>query len=207
MSEVTPTAPPAIQESHLAQEAIITEAITTTAVAPIEVTQGGSISFDEQMVNELLGQHSDPSADMPFIISGLSPVSSSSMQTTDAPSQAQSIRDEEILAEINAELEAAGRSGNAGSETAVHSPAPLRMVSPGGTVVDTHVFVPSSVADPVPPTPSVGSMHLGSSSEEDVDIMPPAGEQPSESKPSKRRISVSSESEGEPLKRRPKKKK
>lgn len=108
------------------------------------------------------------------------------------------IRDEEILVEIDAELEAAGQCGNIGSGMAVHSPAPLRIISPGGTI-------PSSVADHVPPTLPVGSIHLESSSEEDVDIMPPAGEQPSKGRGSKRK--VSSESEGSPLKRKPRKKK
>lgn len=78
VTEVTLTAPPATQEPHQVQKAIITETITTTAAVPIEVTQGSLLSFDEQMMNELLGRHSDPFADLPFVLSGLLPTSSAS---------------------------------------------------------------------------------------------------------------------------------
>ena len=111
------------------------------------------------------------------------------------------------MAEINAEIEAAGRDGSAGVRTTMHSPAPLNVILPSGSVAGTRVSAPSSVADPVPPTPPVESLHVDSSSKEDIDIMPPAEEQPPERKPSKRRISVPSDSDDEPLIRRSKKKK
>lgn len=101
-----------------------------TAVVFTEMTQGSSLSLDEQMVSEQLGQHDGSFTDLPFIVSELPPASSSITQTTVAPSQAQSARDEEIFVEINAELKAAGHEGGAGTRTTVHSPAPLNVILP-----------------------------------------------------------------------------
>ena len=152
------------------------------------------------MASELLGQHGGFSTDLSFIVSDLPPTSSSSMQTADAPSQAQTIRDEEILAEIQAQLEAAGHSGSAGGSATAHSSTPARIVPSGGTIS-------ISVTDPVPPTPPAGSLPVDSSSEEDIDIMPPAEESPPKRRHSKR-ISVASDSDNdEPLIRKTKKRK
>ena len=112
MTGVAPTV--AAQESSRGDKAIATETTVVTAVSA-ETTQGGSLSADEQMVSELLGEQGGSFSDLPFIIvSSLPPSSSSSMQAVDAPSQAHATRDEEILAEINAEIEAAGHSGIVG---------------------------------------------------------------------------------------------
>ena len=171
------------QEPSQGQKAITTETTVVTTTASTGAAQESSLSLDEQMVSELLGQQGDFSTDLPFIISELPPASSSFVQTGVAPSQAPSTRDEEILAEIHAELEAEGQSGSVDGDT-----------------------IPSSIAGPVTPTPPAGSPHLDSSSEEDVDIMPPAEEQPPERRSSKRRISVPSDSDDEPLIRKPWKK-
>ena len=197
VTEVAPTV--TAQESSQKVKAIATETTAITAVS-IEAAQGSGLSLEEQMVSELLGEQGGYSTDLQFIIvSDPLPASSSSMQVADAPSQAQATREEEILAEISAEIEAAGHSGSAGGSTTAHSPASARVVSSGGTI-------PSSVTDPVPPTPPAGSLPVDSSSEEDIDIMPPAEESPPKRRHSKR-ISVASDSDEEPLTRKTKKKK
>ena len=198
VTEVAPTV--TAQESSQKVKAIATETTAVTAVS-IEAAQGSGLSLEEQMVSELLGEQGGSFSDLPFIIvSSLPPSSSSSMQAEDAPSQAHATRDEEILAEINAEIEAAGQSDSIGSSTAARSPAPLRVESSGGIITPL-------VVDPVPPTPPVESLHVDSSSEEDIDIMPPAEESPPKRRHSKR-ISVASDSDNdEPLIRKTKKKK
>jgi hypothetical protein len=197
---VTGVAPTVVaEESSRGDKAIATETTVVTAVSA-EAVQGGSLSADEQMVSELLGEQGGSFSDLPFIIvSSLPPSSSSSMQAEDAPSQAHATRDEEILAEINAEIEAAGHSGTVSGSTAAQSPAPATVAPSGGTVS-------TSVTDPVPPTPPAGSLHVDSSSEEDIDIMPPAEEPPPERRHSKRRISIPSDTDDVPLVRRKKKK-
>ena len=112
MSKATLTAPPVVQEPHQEQEAIITEAIATTIAAPTEVTQGGSITFDGQMINELLSQHSDPFVDMSFVLGTFPPASIASSQSTATYRESRAAREAEILAQIEAEMEATAHGGN-----------------------------------------------------------------------------------------------
>ena len=187
MTGVAPAARLTAQESGQAPEAIISEATSVAAMTPVGVTQGSSLSFDEQMINELLGRQSDPFADLPFGLGGFSSTSDTSTQTITTHSEARAQREAAMLAEINAEMAAAVHGGDVDGGAAGRCPTPLMIVSPGGTLIDTNVPVPPPAAESVPPTPPVGSIPIESSSDEDVDIMPsPEGSLPKE-KGSKRK--------------------
>ena len=93
MTGVAPAAPLTIQESGQAPGAIISEATSVAAIAPVGVTEGSSLSFDEQMINELLGRQSDPFADLPFGLGGFTATSDTSSQTTTTPSEARAQRE------------------------------------------------------------------------------------------------------------------
>ena len=84
-------------------------------------------------------------------------------------------------------MAATAHGGSFGGGMAAPGPAPLRMISPGGTVFITSMPILPSVLDPVPPTPPAGSIPIHSSLEEDVDIMPSPEDQPPKSKGSKRK--------------------
>ena len=187
MTGVALAAPLTIQESDQAPGAIISEATSVAALAPVGVTQGSSLSFDEQMINELLGRQSDPFADLPFGLGGFTATSDTSSQTTTAPSEARARREAAMLAEINAEMAAAAHGGEVDGGAAAQCPTPLMTVSPGGTLTDTNVLASPPAAESVPPTPPTGRIPIESSSDEDVDIMPsPEGSLPKE-KGSKRK--------------------
>ena len=157
------------------------------------------------MMEELLGHHSDPFADLPFVMGGTIPMTSSLAPTAGVPDDAQTLHEEEIIAEINAEMEAAARGSDFGGGMDGPSPAPLRMISLGGTVIETSAPAPLPSVDPVPPTPPAGSIPIHLSSEDEVDIMPPTGDRPPKGKGSKRKLSGSSS--GSTPKGKPKKKK
>lgn len=165
MIGTTSVVPSATQEPHQEQEATITEATTTTATAPADGVQGRTLTFDEQMMRELLGHHSDPFADLSFVMGGVAPVSSSSDPAASASGDAHTTHEEKIIAEINVEMEAAARASSFGGEMAGPSPAPLRMFSPEGTVVDTNVPHPPANIDPIPPTPAPRNIPIHLSSE------------------------------------------
>ena len=205
MIDAAPVVPPVAQESYLTQEAIVTKVTTVATTAPLDEMQGSTLVFDEQMMEELFRRHSDPFADLPFEMGGSAPATSSSMPTADAPSGARAVTEEEMFAQIDAEMAAAAHGGSFGGGMAAPGPAPLRMLSPGGTVFITSVPIPPSVLDPVPPTPPVGSIPIHSSSEEDVEIMPSPGDRPPKGNGSKRKNSGGSS--GSTPRRKPRKKK
>lgn len=119
-------------------------------------------------------------------------MTSSSGPTASFPSEAQTIHAEEIIAEINTEMEAAARASSFGGGMTGLGPAPLRMISLGGTVVDTSVPPPPANIDPIPPTLPSRSILIHLSLEEEVNIMPSAGDQLPKGKGSKRKLSGAS---------------
>ena len=205
VSKVTSIGPPAVQEPHQEQEAIITEAIATTTAAPTKVRKGGSITFDKQMMNELLSQHSDPFVNMSFVLGTFPPASTALSQSTATYRESRATRETEILAQIEAEMEAAAHGGNSKCATTVVDPTPLAVTSSGDTLVGTSAPVPPPVVDPTPPTPREENIPLSSSSEEYIDIMPSSEEDPPKGTGSKQK--TVSGSSGSTLKRKPKKKK
>ena len=198
MTEAVIPAPPASQASHQAHVAIVTEATMTSSVVGGE-GEADTLSFDTQMIEELLNQPNDPFIDPSFSMSGATPAISVSMPVINISSAAQVSREDEILAEINAEMAAV----TAGMDPSGH--APLMMISPGGTVIITSAPVPPPATDFIPPAPPSERISVASSSEEEVDIMSPSEGKSEKSK--RRRKKLGSSSSGTSSKKKPRKKK
>ena len=144
------------------------------------------MSFDVQMFEELFGHPLDPIPDLSFTTSGAAPVSSSIVLTTSVSGAAQLSREEEILAEISAEMATTVTVGP-GCDAAPSSLSSLMMISPGGTVTVSSVADQVHVTAPVPPAHSHRRISVPSSSEEDVDIMQDPEDVPKKGKKSRRK--------------------
>ena len=162
---------------------VVTEAISTAAMVG-DIGEGGSMSFDVQMFEELFGHPLAPVPDLSFATSGAAPVSSSIVTTTGVPSAAQLSREEEILAEISAEMAKTVTVGPDG-DAVPSSLSSLMMISPGGTVIVSSVAEHVSVTAPMPSVRPHKRISIPSSSEEDVDIMPEPEDVPKKGKKSR----------------------
>ena len=77
------------------------------------------------MMEEVLNHHSDPFFDLLYVMSGVAPAISSSVPTVSISDDAQTLHEEEIIAEINAEMKAAARTSSFGGGMAGPGPTPL----------------------------------------------------------------------------------
>ena len=204
MTESDAPALPIPHTSQPMQGAVVTEAITTTAVAG-EMGEGSSISFDVQMIEELLKQPCEPFTDPSFAMGGVAPTFSSFMPTVSVSSVARSSREEEILAEISAEMAAVMTAGDSGGDVAPPSLTPSMVTSPTSTVITSSVEASPPVTASPPPVRPHKRISIPSSSEEDVDIMPDPEDAPKKDKKSRRK--PGSGSSGSTPKKRPRKKK
>ena len=122
-------------------------------------------SFSAQMIEELLNEPIDPSANPSDVVNEAAPAASLSMPAIGTSDAAQASREDDVLAEIAAEMAA----GNVGSSPP--GPAPLMVISPGGTVLIETAPVPPPATTPMPPARPPRRTSVASSSEEDVDII------------------------------------
>ena len=144
---------PVPQTSQPMQGAVVTEAITTTAVAN-EMGEGSSMSFDVRMIEELLKQPCEPFTDPSFAMGGVAPTFSSFMPTVNVSNAARSSREEEILAEISAEMAVVTTVGGSGSDVAPPSLTPLMVTSLAGTAITSSVEASPPVTASLPPSSS-----------------------------------------------------
>jgi hypothetical protein len=127
--------PSATQEEHQEQEAIMTEAMTTTTIASTEEVHVSAFIFNEQMVEELLGPQSDPLSDLPFVMGESVFTTSSSSPSASIPPDTQPAHDEAIMVEIDVEMASAALGSGIGGGMVGPGLAPLRMVSPDSKII------------------------------------------------------------------------
>lgn len=204
MTESDAPALPIPQTSQPMQGAVVTEAITTTAITS-EMGEGSSISFDVQMIEELLKQPCEPFHDPSFTMGGVAPTFSSFMPTASVSSTARSSREEEILAEISAEMATVTTVGGSGGDVAPPSLTPSIVTSLTGTTITSSVEALPPVTASPPPVRPHKRISIPSSSEEDVDIMPDPEDASKKDKKSHKK--PGSESSGSTPKKKPRKKK
>mgnify|MGYP003361994196 CR=1 FL=1 len=164
MTEVIVSAPLALSVPQQTQGVVFSEAITTSTLIG-EEGDANMFSFSAQMIEELLNEPIDPSANPSDVVNEAAPAASLSMPAIGTSDAAQASREDDVLAEIAAEMAA----GNVGSSPP--GPAPLMVISPGGTVLIETAPVPPPATTPMPPARPPRRTSVASSSEEDVDII------------------------------------
>ena len=175
MTEVVVSAPLALSVPYQTQGVVFTEAITTSTLVG-EEGDANMFSFSAQMIEELLNEPINPSVNPSDAMSGAAPAVSSSMPATGTSDVAQASCEDEVLAEIDAAMAAGTAAMNPSG------PAPLMVISPGGTVVIEAAPAPLPVTVPMPSTRPPRRISVASSSEDDVDIMPLPEGKPEKSK-------------------------